>query len=286
MMAALTFPGPAQAMRSLLVRQVRAVFNDRNKGETPVVPSDQALFEPDSPIRMVHADVVAMMVGGMRALLLQMLHPAALQGVLDHSDFREDVEGRLRRTARFIATTTYGHRDEAARVIAVVNTIHGRVHGTLPDGTAYSATDPRVLAWVHLAEVTSFLEAYLAYADPAMPGSAQDRYFEQSAVVAGMLGASPVPRSRAEAMALLGEMRGELHGGPAAREVAAFLLEGEEGRRPGRIARTLGMAAVDLLPPFARTMLGLRRPGMSGLTAIAGTRAMAGAVRWAFAGSR
>jgi hypothetical protein len=67
---------------------------------------------------------------------------------------------------------------------------------------------------------------------------------------------------------------------------AAFLLEGEEGRRPGRITRTLGMAAVDLLPPFARTMLGLRRPGMSGLPAIAGTRALAGAVRWAFAGSR
>lgn len=286
MMAALTFPGPAQAMRSLLVRQVRAVFNDRNKGETPVVPSEQALFEPDSPIRMVHADVVAMMVGGMRALLLQMLHPAALQGVLDHSDFREDVEGRLRRTARFIATTTYGHCDEAARAVARVNTIHGRVHGTLPDGTAYSATDPRVLAWVHLAEATSFLEAYLAYADPAMPGSAQDRYFAQSAVVAGMLGAAPVPRSRAEAAALLGEMRGELHGGPAAREVAAFLLEGGDGRRPGRITRTLGIAAVDLLPPFARTMLGLHRPGIGGLPAIVGTRAMAGAVRWAFAGAR
>jgi uncharacterized protein (DUF2236 family) len=285
-MAALRIPGPTQALRNLLVRQVRAVFNDRSKGETPVVPSRHALFEPDSPIRMVHADVVAMMVGGMRALLLQMLHPAALQGVLDHSDFREDVEGRLRRTARFIAVTTYGHRDEAARVVGVVNAIHSRVMGTLPDGTAYAATDPRVLAWVHLAEATSFLEAYLAYGNPAMPPEAQDRYFEQSAVVAEMLGAAPVPRDRAEAAALMSEMRQDLRGSASAREVAAFLLEGEGARRPGAAMRALGAAAVDLLPPFARTMLELQRPGLSAIPALAGTRAMAGAIRWAFAGSR
>jgi uncharacterized protein (DUF2236 family) len=277
---------PADALRTLLRRQVRAVFNDRAKGEAPVVPSPEALFKPDSPVRMVHADVVAMMVGGMRALLLQMLHPAALQGVLDHSDFREDVEGRLRRTARFIAVTTYGHRDEAARAIAAVNAIHARVRGTLPNGAPYSATDPRVLGWVHLAETTSFLEAYLAYGDPGMTPDAQDRYFRQTAVIAGMLGAAPAPRSRAEAAMLMSEMRNDLRSSPATREVAAFLLEGSAGRRPGSVMRTLGGAAVDLLPPFSRTMLGLRRPGISVLPALAGTRAMAGIVRWAFAGTR
>lgn len=285
-MVARKIPRPADALRSLLVRQVRAVFNDRSKGETPVVPSAQALFPPDSPIRMVHADVVAMMVGGFRALLLQMLHPSALQGVLDHSDFRHDVEGRLRRTARFIATTTYAHRDEAMKAIATVNAIHTRITGALPDGGTYSATEPRVLAWVHVAEATSFLEAYLAYADPAMPPRDQDVYFEQTAVIAELLGAAPLPRSRAEAAALILEMRAELAGSPAAREVARFLLEGEPGRRPGAVMQTLGTAAVDLLPPFARTMLGIGRPGLAALPARAGTRAMASTIRWAFAGTR
>ena len=282
-MAALNITRPSEAVRKLLVRQVRAVFHDAKRDEAPILPSDHALFEQDSPIRMVHADVVAMMVGGMRALLLQMLHPAALQGVLDHSDFRDDVQGRLRRTARFIAVTTYGDRRDAARAVATVNAIHARVTGHLPSGQPYSATDPRVLAWVHLAETTSFLEAYLTYADPGMPPRAQDRYFEQTAVVGEMLGASPVPRSRAEAHSLMAEFRGDLSGGTAAREVARFLLEGDEGRRPGRVMRTLGTAAVDLLPPFARTMLAIKRPGLTGLPALAGTLAMAGTIRWAFA---
>lgn len=285
-MTVLKVPDPASAMRGLLVRQVRGVFNDRSRGELPVVSSTDALFEVDSPIRMVHADVVAMMVGGMRALFLQMLHPVALQGVLDHSDFREDVQGRLRRTARFIALTTYGHRDEAAKAIARVNAIHAGITGTMPDGRPYMATDPRVLAWVHLAEATSFLEAYLVYGDPGMISAAQDRYFEQSAVVAQMLGAAPVPRSRAEAAALMAEMRGELEGSDAAREVADFLLNGEEAHRPGAVAKALATAAVDLLPPFARVALGLKRPGTSALPAMLGTRVMAGAVRWAFAGAR
>lgn len=97
---------PSEFLRQRLVRQVRAVFNDSARGETPVPPSDNALFERDSPIRMVHADVVSMMVGGMAALVLQMLHPHALRGVLDHSGFRRDLAGRLRRTARFITVTS------------------------------------------------------------------------------------------------------------------------------------------------------------------------------------
>ena len=104
---------PKEYLRSQLVSKVRGVFNDVEGGEKPVPVSDEALFEKDSPIRLVHADIVAMMVGGIRSLLLQMLHSHALQGVLDHSNFREDMHGRLRRTARFIAVTTFGHRDDA-----------------------------------------------------------------------------------------------------------------------------------------------------------------------------
>ena len=107
----------SERLRLKLVERVRGVFNDVESGQQPVPTSDEALFPKDSPIRMVHADIVAMMVGGVRGLLLQMLHPHALQGVLDHSNFRTDMHGRLRRTARFIAVTTFGHRDEAMQAI-------------------------------------------------------------------------------------------------------------------------------------------------------------------------
>ena len=106
----------SERLRLKLVEQVRGVFNDADGGEAPVPVSDEALFAKDTPIRMVHADIVAMMVGGIRGLLLQMLHPHALQGVLDHSNFRSDMHGRLRRTARFIAVTTFGHRDDAQAI--------------------------------------------------------------------------------------------------------------------------------------------------------------------------
>lgn len=216
---------PSGALRRRLVGEVRAVFNDLNAGERPVQPSNEALFPPGSPIRMVHADVVAMMVGGMRGLMLQMLHPHALQGVLDHSDFRADMHGRLRRTARFIAVTTYGHRDDAEQAIERVNRIHASVEGWLTEGTRYSARDPRTLAWVHLAEATSFLEAHLRYVQPAMPPGEQDAYFRQSAVVARKLGADPVPESRSEAAELEREMQPHLQGSERAKAIARLVLD-------------------------------------------------------------
>src|ERR1043165_658397 len=133
-------------VRKALVSQVRATFKDRSRGEKPVPASDQALFPPGSVIRRVHGDVTSMMVGGIAALLTQMLHPKALAGVWDHSDVDADMLGRLRRTARFIATTTYAHRDSALPAIANVRAIHEQVSGTAPDGSEYRATDPRLLA--------------------------------------------------------------------------------------------------------------------------------------------
>ena len=118
-------------IRRALVKQVRATFNDQAKGEKPVPASDEALFPPGSVVRRVHGDVTSMMVGGIAALLTQMLHPEALAGVWDHSDVHADMLGRLRRTARFIAVTTYGHRDKAEAAIAKVNAIHRQVSGKL-----------------------------------------------------------------------------------------------------------------------------------------------------------
>ena len=272
----------SERLRLKLVERVRGVFNDVESGQQPVPTSDEALFPKDSPIRMVHADIVAMMVGGVRGLLLQMLHPHALQGVLDHSNFRTDMHGRLRRTARFIAVTTFGHRDDAMAAVDRVNRIHAKVGGTLPDGTAYSATDPRTLAWVHVAEATSFLAAYLRHVRPDMPGSEQDEYYRQFAVIAHALGADPVPIDRREAEAIFRDLRTDLTVSPAAREIAQLVLTQKPAGSPPAVQALLGAEAVALLPPFARSMLALERPGLAAIPARAATWGMGKTLRWAF----
>lgn len=277
-----TFPDPIEAMRLRLVRQVRGVFNDMQKGEQPVPPSDHAYFARDTPIRLVHADVVSMMVGGMSALLLQMLHPHALRGVLDHSNFRSDMHGRLRRTSRFIAVTSFGHGDEADKAISRVNSIHSRVKGTLPDGTPYSAQDPATLAWVHVTEAISFLKAYTTYVRPDMPAAEQDEYFCQFALIARKLHCDPVPETREEAQEIFRAMRSELQAGLEAREIARLITS---SRGPGAVRAVqpaLSAAAIDLLPPFARTMLGLDHPGLTMIPARLVTNSLGGTLRWAF----
>ena len=273
---------PTQIVRRLMVDRVLAVFNDAAAGDRRVVVSDQAMFERDSPIRMVHADVISMGVGGIASLLLQMLHPHALQGVLDHSDFRADMHGRLRRTSRFIAVTTFAERTEALAAIDRVNRIHAKVVGTLPDGTPYSAMNPRTLAWVHLAEATSFLAAYLAFVRPQMPAAEQDEYFHQFAVIARALGADPVPETRAEAAALVDELRHDLGVSAAARQVCRLVLTQRPKGVPRAVQRALATAAIDLLPAYARSMLDLKRPGAAAVPARLATRTMSETLRWAF----
>lgn len=271
-------------VRRALVRQVRATFNDKSKGEKPIPSSDQALFKRGSVIWRVHGDVTSMMVGGIAALLTQMLHPKALAGVWDHSDVAEDQLGRLRRTARFIAVTTYGHRDDAMRVIEKVKSIHERVNGTLPDGTPYRATDPWLLAWVHLAGAINFLDAWRRYGEPGMSVSDQDRYFAESGEVARLLDADPVPQTRDQADRLIAEFRAELRVDERARAYRDFVLKAPtRSVAEAPVQALLMRASVDLMPPFARQMHGLSRPIVPPIVRGA-TFGMAQTLRWAFAG--
>lgn len=274
---------PSQMVRRLLVGQVRSVFHDSAKGEAPVKASDLALYPPGSVIRRVHGDVTSMMIGGVSALLLQMLHPAALAGIWDHSSFRDDMLGRLRRTARFIAVTTYAEREEAEAAIARVRAVHEHVRGTLADGTAYAAGDPHLLAWVHVCEALSFLDAWIAYAEPFMPLIEQDRYFAEAALVARALGADPVPESRAEAVLLMARFRGELAVTERTREVARILLRQPAPSMALAPAQAMMMqAAVALLPGWARRMHGLDVPVVARPLVRVGAFALAGTMRWAF----
>ena len=273
----------ARGIKQSIVGEVRATFNDRTKGETPVTRRPDGLFGPRSVAWRVHGDVTSMMVGGMAALLLQMLYPAVLAGVWDHSNFRADMIGRLRRTARFIALTTYGGRDEAEAAIERVRAIHHQVRGTLGDGTPYSADEPRLLAWVHVTEVLSFLDSWRRYGEPAMSLAEQDRYVDEVARVGEALGADPLPRSRAEAERLMQAMRGDLRADARSREVARLVLNTAVTTPAARLFRSLtSQAAVDLLPDWARDMHGLSDPLLLRPLVRAGTYGVASTIRWAF----
>ncbi|MEZ0496643.1 oxygenase MpaB family protein [Sphingomonas sp. IW22] len=279
-----TLPPPiADLARSRLIGGVRATFNDQSRGERPVQRSSNALFPPESVIWRVHGDVTTMMVGGIAALLMQMLDPRVLAGVWDHSRFRDDMMGRLRRTARFIATTTYADAAEAKAAIARVRRIHGGVTGTLADGTPYRADDGRALAWVHACESLCFLDAWIAYGEPSMPSIDQDRYFAQSAVIARMLGAHPVPESRAEMLAFVEQVRPGLRVDHRTRDVARRVIHATPPNlATAAVQRMVTPAAINLLPPWARAMHGFRTARLSRPIVAGGVGALAGSLRWAF----
>ena len=270
-------------LRRALVRQVRATFNDESKGERPVAASDEALFPPGSVIRRVHGDVTSMMVGGIAALLTQMLHPKALAGVWDHSDVAENQIGRLRRTARFIALTTYARRDLALAAVQRVRAIHEQVSGTLPSGDPYRATDPCLLAWVHVAGAINFLDSWRRYAEPRMSLADQDRYFAESGEIARLLAADPVPRSRADAKDLLAAFLPELRSDERTREFRDLILKmPAPSIREAPVQLLLMNASVDLMPDFARRMHDISPPVFSPVVRGA-TLGVARTLRWAFA---
>jgi uncharacterized protein (DUF2236 family) len=248
-------------------------------------PGDPGLFGPDSVCWHVHADFTSMMLGGMSALMLQSLHPLALAGVWDHSTFRTDMPGRLRRTATFIAGTTYGSRADALALIERVKRIHLGVTGMAPDGRPYRASDPALLTWVHVAEVSSFLAAHLRYVNPSLSPRDQDRYYAEVAKIATLLGAAGVPETREQIADYLMSMRPELEAGPRTREVVRILRDAAPTDRALMMKPAVGLmlsAGVDLLPDWAQALLGFTTfERLRGVLARPGVRLAAPFIRWA-----
>ncbi|NKJ48420.1 histidine kinase [Burkholderia sp. SG-MS1] len=279
-------------MAQLLTRRLRsklaAGVTHLTSGSGPMLdysspPGDPGLFGPDSVCWKVHADFTSMMTGGISALLLQALHPLALAGVWDHSTFRTDILGRLRRTATFIAGTTYGNRHDALALIERVKRIHLGVSGIAPDGQPYRASEPALLTWVHVAEVSSFMTAHLRYVNPLLSVAAQDQYFAETARIAEMLGAENIPRSRAGIDTYLQAMRPALVASERTREVVKILMSAPAPSIAMRPAGTLMLnAGVDLLPDWAQSMLGFERHAALRRTfARPGVRVVAPVIRWA-----
>ncbi|HSM67403.1 MAG TPA: oxygenase MpaB family protein [Ilumatobacteraceae bacterium] len=272
-------------VRSWLGQQIRERVigpNAEHRRAELFESNEPGWFDDDAPIRTVHADA-SMFIGGLRALMLQTMHPLAMAGVAQHSDYRRDPWGRLQRTADYVATTTFGPASQAQRAVDIVHRVHRRVVGVAPDGRPYEANDPHLLEWVHIAEIDSFLAAHDRHGAEPLVGADRDRYVADTAVVARALGIADPPDSEAALRARIESYRPELEATPEARDAIRWIVLRPPLPLAARPAYgVMAAAAVALMPTWTR--LPLRLPWLP-LTEnvtlrIAGNLAT-GAIRWA-----
>jgi uncharacterized protein (DUF2236 family) len=247
---------PVRARIAKAVRS-RVAGEDDGRAERIWQTPGPRWFRPADPIWQVHCDP-SMMVGGLRALLVQSLHPLAMAGVAGHSGFKGDPWGRLQRTSLFIATTTYAPIPDAEQLLARIRGIHRRVNGVADDGSPYAAGDPHLLAWVHAAEAHSFLTAFQAYAARPLSPADADTYVAQIGTVSARLGVLSPPQTVADLEELIAAYRPELRASTAALEAADFLLHDPPLRRMARVGyRPFAVGAVAITPSWVRAELGL-----------------------------
>jgi uncharacterized protein (DUF2236 family) len=288
-MAATTQERTPSGMLDPLRDELARIIMSRVAGPDPAGERDRVhntpgprWFGPDRPIRRVHGDA-SMFAGGLRALLLQSLHPLAMAAVSAHSGFRGDPWGRLQRTSYFLAITTYGAAEDAEEAVARVRAIHQRVRGRGPDGVPYHASDPHLLRWVHVAEVDSFLAAHQRYGAHPLDAAERDEYVKDKSLVARALGVVDPPTTEAEVREMLAQYRPELRGTVEARQAARFILV----RPPVPLAvrpayAVLTAAAVSLLPWWTRWPLRLPYLPLTERTVVrAAGEGLTRTIRWA-----
>lgn len=244
--------------------------------------TDYGLFGPDSVTWRLHADS-AMALAGLRALLMQALHPLAMAGVEQHSAYRTDPWGRLARTGEFVGVTTFGSTAEARRAGAKVRGLHGNKSGVEPEsGVHYRVSDPHLLLWVHCAQVDSVLVACRA-AGVRITSEDADRYVAEQVLAAELVGIEPAdaPTTTAELHSRIEGYRAELHATEAGRGAVKFVLFPPMPSAPWVVAAkpawaTIASVAVGLLPRWALKIYGLPGLRTTQLIATAGARAFRG----------
>jgi uncharacterized protein (DUF2236 family) len=275
---------PVEDVRLRVQRTVRSFLTGSPAPPVhPVDREDPGLFGPRSVTWRVHADT-AMFIGGLRALLIQTMHPLTMAGVADHSEYKRDPLGRFQRTVHYVGITTYGTTAEANAAIKAVRRVHGRVVGTAPDGRRYAANDPHLLDWVHLTEVESFLNAFQRYAPRPLGPDEADRYVAEMAQLGHLIGAERPPTTVAEMHAAMDRFRPELHVGRQARDAVRFLLVPPFPLVARPAYGIVAGAAVSLLPAWAQRMLWLPvAPGVEPFVVRPAATALMRVLGWALA---
>jgi uncharacterized protein (DUF2236 family) len=238
------------------------------------------LLGPSSVAWRIFTTPVVPLIGGLRTLAIEALHPHAMRGVFDHSDYLQRPLGRLQRTATYVAATALGTVEEAERAGRLVRSIHKRVRGRDPvTGRDYSADDPESQVWVHLAQWYSYLVVHRVYVGDLSPEE-EDRFVAEGVPVATLVGTPEemVPSSVAEARAYFEDVKPSLCLTEGAVEAVRFVT----GRRPPATmqqllvlpgTRLLGTAAIATIPRDLRRLMGVDRPRAVDTAEIAATRA-------------
>ena len=250
-MTRVSLPSPRGALRSLLTG-----YPD---GAAPWVrdlanSGDDGWFGPGSTVWAVHVDA-ATLVGGIRALLIQAMHPVVLAGFDEHSDYREDPESRLQRTAAFVTITTFGTSRQAEDACTRVRRAHAPVRGATRDGLPYDAADPELLGWVHLALIDSLADSVRRFGRTAFD---LDDYLAETAVIGERLSAAHVPHSCAELSAVKKHYLPFLALTAETRRAHTFLLDPPLPASIRLPYRVVASAAAASLPPELRRLLGAR----------------------------
>ena len=276
--------GRVAFLLSDLTARTRTAFRARVSGDPSGVPAwvrsiadvgeGPGWFEPDGVVWRVHGDL-STLVGGVTALLGQAAHPLALAGVEQHSDYRADPWKRLAGTARWLVTSTFGSAELAEREAARVRAMHRRVRGSDERGRPYSASDPALLRWVHLAFTDAFLAAQVAVGRDMRRFGRRwpDAYVADWARSAQALGATDLPRSAAELADALAACAPELE--PVPDDLRRFLaappgLDVAERTFYAGLSAAAGLLVSPVVAPFAgvpgRAARGLEERGQLAVT--------------------
>lgn len=277
---------PNNKFQEIFARKFRALLCGDPSGNPPWLDAvasgeGRGLYLPDDAPWVVHADL-GTLVGGVRALLMQALHPGSLAGVRTHSRYKDDPLGRLAGTIRWLTITTFASHEALAQEASRVNRMHDRVKGQYAtssgESRSYRAADPDLLRWVHIAFMDSFLRSHQIFSDRPIPGGA-DAYVRLWAKSVEPLGLTDVPMNEAELLKWLDHYRGELSVNDDTRDVIRWLRNPPLPLAARPVYALLFQSALASLPAEHRELIGLKSLPLSVLRPI--TRTLLKSIRLA-----
>lgn len=250
-------------------------------------PGDPGLIGPDSMSWKINGDMASVVIGGIGAIVMEILHPSVMAGVQDLSSYQEQPERRGKTTFGYVVTTTFANTTAATRLINVVKKMHSQVEGTRPDGVPYRALDPELIGWVHTCIPWAIMTAYERYNRP-LSNEQKDRYLSEQAVIGRMGGADEIPETAADLREYVEAMRPKLAVTQQTLQFFEFLMTMPFGvPLPGALSRPAhrfqAEAGMSLMPAWARRMTGFDSLAIERrLVYNPGLAAYARAIRWAF----